>query len=151
VQATVTVWLHSKPIWLTIIQQGAIGIYVTGQHNLLLKPGDRVEVIGRTTRGEFAPTLEPVSIRRLSAGPLPVPLFPPIGDLTRGRFENVWVELRGRLLSVQAHGNLWPDQSPTMCVLRFDVGGVVVRALLAESPPKEIESLVGSIVRIREG
>ena len=61
------------------VHDGAFGQFVANPSNPAavavwaeLKPGDLVEIEGRTVRGGFAPNVEPSRVRRLGRGAMPV-------------------------------------------------------------------------------
>jgi signal transduction histidine kinase/ActR/RegA family two-component response regulator len=142
--------IFDGPRWLMMVQQGGRGVYVCGPYHLKLKAGDRIEIVGRTGKGDFAPVIHPDTIRRLGTGPRPSPVFPSEDDLARGRYQNLWIELRGRLLAIQPNTNLWPDKpSLRMCVLQLEIGNSRVRALVEEALPNDGNRLVGAMVRVR--
>jgi signal transduction histidine kinase/ActR/RegA family two-component response regulator len=147
IHATVT--FFDPPHTMMIVQQNGRGIYIQGPYKQELQAGDRVEIIGHTTRGSFAPTISADRTVRLGSGPMPAPETPTLDDQWAGRQDNVWVEMRGRLLSVQVNSRLRPDQVNSMSVLQIGAGGLRIRALVEEAPPKDIEQLIGSTIRVR--
>ncbi len=150
VRLEAVVSIFDGPRWLMMVQQGQRGIYVAGPYNLNLRLGDRVELTGSTGKGDFAPMIQAARIRRLRSGPPPIPVFPSVDDMASGRYQNVWVELRGRLLAIQANAKLWPDKpSLMMCVAQLGIGSMRVRVLIEQALPENADLLVGSMVRVR--
>jgi signal transduction histidine kinase/CheY-like chemotaxis protein len=56
------------------ICDGTAPIYVQPQADRSLTMGDRVEVAGTTSAGDFAPCVRPAAVKKLGTGPLPDPL-----------------------------------------------------------------------------
>jgi signal transduction histidine kinase len=55
------------------VQDQAEGLYVETQQGGSLAPGDRVEVVGFPTQGEYTPMLQDSIFRKVGSGPAPVP------------------------------------------------------------------------------
>jgi signal transduction histidine kinase/CheY-like chemotaxis protein len=155
VQVKATVVLFDGPHWLMMVQEGGYGVYVFGPYHVSgpqaenLQRGDRVEITGYTLRGSFAPVLQAEKIQRLSSGSLPAPVIVSVEDLSRARYENVWVELRGQLLAAQTHSKLWPGKPSSACVLQLAMGGVRVPVLVTQRLTQEVEQQIGSFIRVR--
>ncbi|MEY2881366.1 MAG: hypothetical protein RLZZ15_3746, partial [Verrucomicrobiota bacterium] len=66
-----------------------------------LRPGDLVEVEGRTNEGHFAPIIAATAIRRAGRGALPVPRDVTQLDLESGRHDSQRVTIGGVVLSVE--------------------------------------------------
>jgi signal transduction histidine kinase len=61
-------------IWIDVTQSRRLALLETDIVAVLeLREGDVVEVVGRTKRGGYAPTIIPVSMRKLGERPLPAP------------------------------------------------------------------------------
>lgn len=61
-------------IWIDVTQSRRLGLLETDIAAVLeLREGDVVEVVGRTKRGGYAPTIVPVSIQKIGERPLPTP------------------------------------------------------------------------------
>jgi hypothetical protein len=61
-------------IWIDVTQSRRLGLLETDIVAVLeLREGDVVEVVGRTKRGGYAPTIVPFSIQKLGERPLPAP------------------------------------------------------------------------------
>ena len=61
-------------IWIDVTQSRRLGLLETDIVAVLeIREGDFVEVMGRTKRGGYAPTIVPVRIRKLGERPLPAP------------------------------------------------------------------------------
>jgi signal transduction histidine kinase/CheY-like chemotaxis protein len=155
VQLKATVVLFDGPHWLMMVQEGGYGVYVfgpyhiSGPHGDKLQRGDHVAITGYTVRGNFAPVVQAEKIQRLSSGSLPPPVIASVEDLSRARYENVWVELRGQLLAAQTHSKLWPGKPASACVLQLAMGGVRVPVLVTQQLTQEVEQQIGSFIRVR--
>ena len=61
-------------IWIDVTQSRRLGLLETDIVAVLeLREGDVIEVVGRTKRGGYAPTIVPVGIQKLGERPLPAP------------------------------------------------------------------------------
>src|ERR1700733_11715123 len=147
VRATVT--YYDPAHWMMIVQEDGHGVYVGGPYPLDLHQGDHVEIVGRTSRGDYAPTINPETFRVLGPGPPPAPQFPSVDDERAARQDNVWVELRGRLLAIQTNSRLRPDRSASITMLQMGIGGIRIRVMVQEPPPMNLERSIGSIIRVR--
>jgi signal transduction histidine kinase/CheY-like chemotaxis protein len=147
IRATVTFFNSAR--WMMMVQQNGSGIYVAGPYQGAWNPGDRVEIVAKTDRGDFAPVLRDAGIHFLRAGPMPEPAHPTIDDQWAAKDDNVWVEMHGRLVNVQSQVRFRPDQLPNLSVIQLSVGGVRVKALVEEAPPKNLDQMIGATVRVR--
>jgi len=80
---------------------------------------------------------------------MPEPAHPTIDEQWAAKDDNVWVELHGRLLNVQSQVRFRPDQLANLSVIHLSVGGIRIKALVEESPPKDLDQMIGSMVRVR--
>ncbi|MCS7261634.1 MAG: lamin tail domain-containing protein, partial [Anaerolineae bacterium] len=88
-----------------------IRLYLPKDHRLVCAPGDRVEVIGRTSSyyGELQVRVrERNDVRRIRAGPLPVPLPVTSGQMVEP-YEGMLVQLTGYVTEIEASGAFWID------------------------------------------
>lgn len=132
-----------------MIQENGRGIYVGGPYpNIQLHDGDLVEVIGHTDPGDYSPTIQSKSIRRLAPGSMPAPETPTIDEQWAAQRENIWVKLHARLLGIQSNARLRPDHVATTTILNLGIGGYRVRALIQEDPPPGFERLIGCMVQV---
>ena len=81
--------------------------YVIGNSR---RPGDRLEISGVTSAGNFAPTVRAKQITWVGAGPLPPPRPTTIAELNAGGFDAAWVEIEGIVRSCTPTP---PELSPT--------------------------------------
>jgi len=103
-RATVT---YYDPYWQTLfVEDGRAGTYVDlrGKPALKLRPGQRVQVDGLTTAGDFAPSIRKPRIAVLGPGRLPVPEAPGIEGLLGGRYDSRWVEVSGVVQAAAVDG-----------------------------------------------
>jgi len=80
--------------------------YVMGNSR---RAGDRLEVAGVTSAGDFAPMVRAKRITWVGAGPLPPPRPTTIAELDAGGFDAAWVEVEGIVRSCRPSP---PDQAP---------------------------------------
>ncbi len=80
-----------------VLRDETDGIYVELNHVIgdTRRPGDRLEISGVTSAGDFAPMVRAKRITWVGAGPLPSPRPTTIAELNAGGFDAAWVELEG--------------------------------------------------------
>ncbi|HXN49137.1 MAG TPA: ATP-binding protein, partial [Bryobacteraceae bacterium] len=103
-RATVT---YYDPYWQTLfVEDGTAGIYVDlrGKPALELRPGQRVQVDGLSTAGDFAPSVRDARIAVLGPGSMPAPDAPGIDGLLSGHYDSRWVEVSGVVEAVSVDG-----------------------------------------------
>ena len=87
--------------WL-FLQDGLNGIFASmTNYPVALKPGDWVEVKGKTARGGFAPNLDLKSLQVIGHGPLPAPVQPRQEGQTIPEASNVWAIVRGHIIRAE--------------------------------------------------
>jgi PAS domain S-box-containing protein len=104
-RATVT---YYDPDWSTLfVQQNATGVYVDvhGLSALDLRPGDLVDINGRTSPGDYAPSIVNPALRPAGRGAMPRPESPPYEDLLTGRFDGRLILLDGVIQAAQRGAN----------------------------------------------
>jgi signal transduction histidine kinase len=138
-------WMgEAEPDGAGILRDGSSGIYLLGrsEHFASLAPGDRIEVVGETDPGGYAPIVRVTGATRLGPGELPAPTRVAADRLLSGAFDAEWVELEGVVRSVEP---VWWTTTKSLLVLA--TGGqrlsVQVNAAL---PPDE---WIDSVVRVR--
>ena len=126
--------------WRAFVQDGSGGIYVVPGDpvkgtELKMKPGQLVEVVGRSAPGAFAPIIEgnqgsftPPHVTVLGEGVYPVAQRVSALDLNTGRFDSHWVEIQGVVRSVAPQGT---PGSRALILVSTSTG--VVRALIPGS------------------
>lgn len=110
-----------------------------------LQRGDRIEIVGRTLRGGFAPNIEPTQIRRLGHAALPEPKQIPFTAMLTGRHDCDYVEIVGVVQRV------YLPSDPNIHTLYADVayGDGVVRAAFWDYSTDDIQKFVDARVRLR--
>lgn len=80
-----------------VLRDETEGVYVELDHAIgnARRPGDRLEVVGVTGAGDFAPIVRAQRITWMGEGPLPAPRPTSIAELNAGGFDAAWVELEG--------------------------------------------------------
>ncbi|MGH9583178.1 MAG: histidine kinase dimerization/phospho-acceptor domain-containing protein, partial [Bryobacteraceae bacterium] len=88
------------------VQDATAGIYVYGPSvwNQHLRPGQMVQVTGKTDPGEFASTIGDAQIRTLGMGRLPAPAAIPLSDIFSGNQDSNWVSIEGIVQSIETRG-----------------------------------------------
>ncbi len=96
---------YSDPVEkLLFVQDRTAGIFVSIRDAAqgVPSPGQRVEVVGATDAGDFAPTVVPSRIRILAgSGPMPQPAVFTVDALMEGLQDGNWVEVSGVVRSVR--------------------------------------------------
>lgn len=88
------------------VQDETGGIFVNEvSSEVELKTGDRVEVIGETGPGLFAPQIENPEITILSHERPPPPLSLPLQELLKGKHDSQWVETTGIVRRIEKNGD----------------------------------------------
>lgn len=118
--------------------------YLRSHPRLDLRRGDRVEVEGRTTRGGFAPNVEPTSLRKLGRSSLPPPKSLPYAALLTGRHDCEYVEIAG------VGQRAWFPEPPNGGMfLEIAMDGGIVRASFWDAQPVDVDRFVDARLRLR--
>ncbi len=118
--------------------------YLRNHPRLDLRRGDLVEVVGRTTRGGFAPNVDPTLVRKLGRGSLPPPRHLPYAALLTGRYDCEYVEIEG------VGQRAWLTEPPAGGVfLEIATDGGIVRASLWYARAEALRRFVDARVRVR--
>ncbi len=106
IQAQVTFW--SPTIFITLVQQGRHGIYVTHLPERYetppappagITPGDLVRIRGIVAPGNYSPIIRFTSLEKLGTAPLPEPLAISVDAAMKDdTIENVWGRVRGTVV-----------------------------------------------------
>ncbi|HMD72094.1 MAG TPA: PAS domain S-box protein, partial [Bryobacteraceae bacterium] len=84
------------------LQDSTGGIYVRDTPpGVVLRPGDRAELRGRTLGGNFLTDVEIESLRITGHGPMPAPAKDSLLGVLQGRHRAEWVAIEGTVQSVQ--------------------------------------------------
>ena len=110
-----------------------------------LRPGEVVEIEGRTVRGGFAPNVLPARITKVGRAPLPAARSVPYSVLLSGRHDCDYIEIVGVVQRA------WRSADPSITPLFADVAieGGVVRAAFWDYSAADLTRLVDARVRLR--
>jgi hypothetical protein len=137
VRGVVTAFIGSG----AFIQDETAGIYVSGLKDTLAA-GQRVEIDGQSSPGNFAPIIANARSRILGNAELPTALQVPVGDLMSGRYDSRWVEVEGVVQSVNGDGD--------RAVLTIVAGPYVFNAMVTGFANRALPtSLVDATVSVR--
>jgi signal transduction histidine kinase len=80
-----------------VLRDDTDGIYVELNYAIgdARRPGDRLEVSGVTSAGDFAPMVRAKSVTWIGTGPLPAARPTTIAEINAGGFDAAWIELEG--------------------------------------------------------
>jgi len=95
VQGVVTLQRLRRSIFISDGQQG---VEVQTGQTTVLKPGDRVEVVGFPAVGNYSPVLKDAIFRRIGTGPPPQPVTVTAQQALAGSFDSELIRIQGRLL-----------------------------------------------------
>jgi len=126
-------------------QDATAGISVDRSDHAEVHLGDRVEVIGVTGPGFFAPVALASEVRVLGRGTIPLAPKRTFGDLFGGLQDSQWIELTGVVRKSRA-SELF-GRPITELALQVDGGSVNV--LMQGPAPSGHASLVDSVIRVR--
>ena len=144
---------HSPEYQVTFFQDHTGGIFVWLDHSDgPLSAGTEVEIRGKTTPADFAPSVEHASVSVLGTSSLPVAAGRAPDDLLTGREDSQWVEVKGIVRSVALEERLPPDMraGPPQLVLMVASGDVKFKARIRDFPREgDFRGLVDSMVAIR--
>jgi len=127
---------------ILFVQDRTDGMFVSvdDPNRAVLRPGDRIEVTGETTPGNFAPGVTRAHFRILGRAPIP----PPDRDGTEAVFQGArdcrWIELPGVIQSVV------PGSREAMAQVLCGTHRLQARIL---APADELASLVNAEVKLR--
>jgi signal transduction histidine kinase/DNA-binding response OmpR family regulator len=135
---------YLDPQWrLLFVQDHTAGIFVDMHgESPGVAVGDRVELIGSSSPGEFAPSVRHEVLTRLGGGTWPAPIRPELRQLTAGLMDSQFIEVGGivRRLSVDQAAHLNLD---------VDVQGLRVTAQVPSFSGPMPTHLIDAEVRIR--
>lgn len=126
---------------LVFVQDETAGTYFLSANLGVLRPGDEVEVTGRTHLGIFLPGLDQATFRILRRGTLPPAIAVSYEDLVSGRYHYQRVAVDGIVRSVTALGE-------GRTLLRIAFSSRVFDVWVEAAPEKE-RLLVDSLVRVK--
>ena len=126
-----------------IMNDGTADVFVEDTLTTEYGPGMRVEVIGLTDSGGYAPTVKPQSVRRVGRGELPPARPATVAELLTGQLDCQRVEVRGVIQSV----SYAPKDGALNCGLATESGCIVVNIMPAQ--PSDGADLVDAEVLVR--
>jgi PAS domain S-box-containing protein len=125
------------------VQDETAGIYVgNGRQFTTVAVGDVVVVEGVSSPGQYAPIIEPVSVRVLGHTNLPPPRRVSFEDLMTGCEDSQWVEVEGLVRSAQR-------DSAAQQILEIATGGGILIVFVTGSTDSNLVQWVDSQVRVR--
>jgi hypothetical protein len=128
------------------VQDGSIGIHVTGADAASLSPGDRVRVTGFMAPG-YRPYVSAQSIALLGHSPLPTPVSASFDQLITGKFDSVRVTVRGVVRG--ANPEILVGASRTSgSALRIMTDGGYVDAIVNNGSAEQMASLLDDQVAV---
>jgi PAS domain S-box-containing protein len=130
VQGVVT---HQRPTGSFYMMDETGGLYVQTPDRTLLAPGERVDVVGFPSRGEYAPVLRGALFRKLGPGGLPEPVPITAEQGLSGDHDGALVRIDARLLD---HSTAAGSQ-----VLVLQAAPFVFDALLESAEARALASL----------
>jgi PAS domain S-box-containing protein len=101
VQGVVTL---DKPGQLLFVQDHSGGVLAESKQNTAVEPGDRVEVVGFPTSGQYEPVLKEAVFQRVGRGALPTPVDLTLTQEPSGAHDAELVKVRGRLIDKSIQG-----------------------------------------------
>jgi PAS domain S-box-containing protein len=146
VQGVVTFFDQKQ--FFRLVQDDTAGIYFYLDNSTLsknpdLKAGERVEIDGQTSPGEYAPIVITQQIHVLGPGAFPAAKPVSFEQVASGEEDSQFVEIHGIVRAVQ-----WDDTTKYFAI-GIATGGGRLTALVAKLPVQNGEDLVDSTVRIR--
>ncbi|MEQ2008805.1 MAG: sensor histidine kinase [Limisphaerales bacterium] len=126
------------------LQDATGGIYLTQtqQPTVSVQPGTEVVCEGITAPGHYAPIVRSLRLTVVGRGPRPEPIVVTLNELTEGRYDATWVEVRGVVRSVKT-----PPGRRTEIQLALDGGRLML--LIQGTGRIAAEHLVDAEVRVR--
>ncbi len=135
--------MHINPI--NLLHKPTEGESLLHEPQTLLRPGDRVEVIGVRQNWYFlAPMLLHAEYRRIGTGPPVQPLRVTAADLKGGRFAGKLVSIRARLLNQRS----WGERSTQRHLMVLQTGDEVFQAAWSGDSPVKWDSKLDSYVEV---
>ena len=133
-------------LYLRFIQDDTAGIYfypVPAANNPTLSAGQEVEIEGNADPGEFAPVVQPHTIKVVGPGHFPPAKPATFEQLISGEEDSQFVEIHGVVCSVKF------DPEAKYYSIEITTGGGRLTALVAQLPVTNGDLLVDSTVMIR--
>ena len=138
------VTFYDAALYSRFIQDETAGIYLQDVTNgLVLRPGQLVEVEGRTGAGEYAPIVIPRLVKVLGEGTLPAAKPVSLEQLVSGREDSQFVEVSGTVRAVRF------EEESRSYLIELMIGGERFTAYSRQLPVTNTEELVESVVKVR--
>jgi signal transduction histidine kinase len=96
--------IYQEPGKELFLQDGSKGLQVQTREREPLQLGDRVEVLGFPSQGEYTPVLQDAIYRKLASGEAPVPMPVTHDAALTGLFDCLLVQIPAKLLDRAQHG-----------------------------------------------
>ena len=134
--------VYQQPGKALYVQDDRFGLHIQTRSGLMVRPGDRVEVVGFPAQGQYTPVLEDAVFRRVGTGPPPDPALVTLDEALEGGEDCRLVRLEARLRANTS-------QSGSQ-LLMLEVGDFIFRATLeGEAAKTAFANLqTGSIVAV---
>ncbi len=148
IRGTVTYINQREPAGI-IVHDGQAGVFVRYGRRFLtselvdLRPGDVIEVEGRTTAEGFAPDVRPEHIRRIGRGPLPSPKRVSYAALSSGIFDCDYIEVIG------VGQRAWLSESGKTLFVDIAVEGGSIRAWFWDFEGGDQTRFIDARIRLR--
>ena len=127
------------------LQDATGGISVDRTDAASVRAGDRVEVIGKTNPGLFAPSLMVDHVKVVGRGAAPPPMRVSYDDMVGGAQDSKWIEVHGVVRSARISKTF----EDNVMILVVDLGGGSTRVILQDFAGIDASHLVDSTVSIR--
>ena len=138
------VTFFDESLYSRFVQDETAGIYLRESTNFpTLAPGQLVEIEGRTSPGEYAPTVEPTSVRALGEAQLPAARPTTFDELASGREDSQFVEVVGIVRSIQT------EEATRYHRLEIATGGGRLTVYALPWAVTNLDEWVDSTVRVR--
>ena len=148
IRGTVTYINQREPAGI-IVHDGQAGVFVRYGRKFLtselvdLRPGDVIEVEGRTTAEGFAPDVRPEHVRRIGRGPLPSPKRVSYAALSSGIFDCDYIEVIG------VGQRAWLSESGKTLFVDIAVDGGAIRAWFWDFEGGDLTRFIDARIRLR--
>ena len=138
------VTFFNENLYSRFVQDETAGIYLRESTNTpVLLPGQLVEITGRTSPGEYAPIIEPQTVRVVGNAPMPVAQPVTFEQLASGSEDSQFVEVIGVVRAVQF------EERTGYHAITLVTGGGRLTVYARELPVKDAGELVDATLRVR--
>ncbi len=122
--------IYHDPGKAILLQDGEEGVEVQTQERDPLQLGDRVEVLGFVSQGDYTPYLQDAIYQKIASGPVPEPVALTTDEVLRGNHDCRLIQVAGRVLDRAQHG--------AERYLILQDGGVIFHAYLNQTEGEEM-------------